>query len=66
MSISLTFQCRVNLVIAVIFWMKIFDMVNGPNKNNKKNLPHQWTLVLPHHLTKKIPNSTPFALPLSR
>ena len=29
---SLTFQCRVNLVPTVIFWMKIDDMSNGQNK----------------------------------
>ena len=29
---SLTFQYHVNLVIIVIFWMKIDDMFNGQNK----------------------------------
>ena len=30
---SLTFQYHVNLVIIVIFWMKIDDAFNGQNKN---------------------------------
>ena len=35
---SLTFQYHVNLVIIVIFWMKIDDAFNGQNKNFKKKI----------------------------
>ena len=35
---SLTFQYHVNLVIIVIFWMKIDDAFNGQNKNFIKKI----------------------------
>ena len=35
---SLTFQYHVNLVIIVIFWMKIDDAFNGQNKKFLKKI----------------------------